>query len=206
MIQTHGNGLNMGVSLGCRMLNASGPNPNATGGSEVTSQQESIICVCGSPSCQIPFGFCHCDCGRTTEIAKYSSRREKCQKGLPRKFRNGHGRRNKRIDFSNARPFKIEGFYCKLIDLGKDLFTIVLETDFGWLSKLTWNAKWDKSSKAFYAARNSDKGPVLMHREILKDVPVAGMRRDHINGVSLDNRRQNLRLATPPRKFMEPEN
>lgn len=168
----------------------------ATGGSEVTSHHESSTCVCGKVSCRILFGLCHCGCGRKTETAMYSSRREKCTKGLPRRYCNGHGRRITRTDFSDASPFKIEGLYCKLIHLGRGFFAIVLEIDFASLSKFAWSARRDNASKAYYAIRNIDGGTIMMHRQILGDSVGVGMRGDHINGVTLDNRRPNLRPVT----------
>ncbi len=44
-------------------------------------------------ACPVGAGFCHCDCGEKTNITKYTSRREGYTKGVPRKFRHGHGAR-----------------------------------------------------------------------------------------------------------------
>lgn len=69
------------------------------------------------------------------------------------------------------------------------------------LEKFNWCAQWDSRMQSFYAVRNdySDGGRqnlLGMHRAVMnpgKDIYV-----DHINNPeTLDNRRANLRLATP---------
>lgn len=77
------------------------------------------------------------------------------------------------------------------IELTCGYYAIVDDEDYEWLSQSRWHYKQG------YAARSSPgkKTLELMHRQILNAPP--GMRVDHISGDKLDNRRINLRLATP---------
>lgn len=66
------------------------------------------------------------------------------------------------------------------------------------LSKLRWHAL--KVQGGFYAARTVSKKAVLLHREILERIIDRLLTKtehvDHISGDKLDNRRNNLRIAT----------
>jgi hypothetical protein len=80
------------------------------------------------------------------------------------------------------------------------------EKDWQEQSKFVWQATWSEGSRRFYAQRSKrlDDGSlktVKLHREILgltKRTPHV----DHVNGNPLDNRRSNIRLATPSQNMM----
>ena len=74
------------------------------------------------------------------------------------------------------------------IPLTQGLVTLVDAEDYEALAAYTWYASH------MYAVRRIDGKQVRMHR-ILLNAP-GGMDVDHINGDKLDNRRENLRLAT----------
>lgn len=88
----------------------------------------------------------------------------------------------------------------KRIPLTKGHYAIVDTKDFGALSRFKWCAKWNEHTKSFYATRgkwDAEKKKTItvrMHREILRTPK--GLFTDHINGDSLDNRRENFRVVT----------
>jgi hypothetical protein len=81
------------------------------------------------------------------------------------------------------------------IMLSNGAITLVDDIDFPNLSKFKWHASLKHSG--FYARRNNPTGSgpsmLLMHREIMGN---PGCLVDHRNGNTLDNRRENLRLAS----------
>jgi len=89
----------------------------------------------------------------------------------------------------------------KEIQLTKGKVALVDDEDFEWLNQFSWQAQKDKET--WYVVRHletidSKRPSVLMHREILglgtyKENPVHV---DHRNFNGLDNRKENLRVAT----------
>jgi hypothetical protein len=84
----------------------------------------------------------------------------------------------------------------RLIPLTQGQNAIVDATDFEWLSKWNWCARWSPITKSFYAIRNGKQGieqhTIMMARQVLQsDVEV-----DHQNHDTLDNRKNNLRKCT----------
>lgn len=87
------------------------------------------------------------------------------------------------------------------IPLTRGLVAIVDDEDFDWLSQWKWHAH--STGNGVYAARNTSVAEraaglgrtVYMHRAICR--PPVGLVTDHVNCDRLDNRRQNLRHATP---------
>lgn len=89
---------------------------------------------------------------------------------------------------------------CREIPLSQGQVALVDAADYDWLMQWRWWARWKKQTKTFCAYRSvhdfdtKRSHTVLMHRLIM-DAPV-GILVDHIDGDTLNNRRQNLRLAT----------
>jgi len=89
------------------------------------------------------------------------------------------------------------GYAFRRIYLGEGYWTILDAADYYRLKGFNWYI-FGRCGK-FYAQRsviiaNEHTVPVAMHREIIK--APKGKLVDHRNGESLDNRRENLRLAT----------
>lgn len=83
------------------------------------------------------------------------------------------------------------------VPLTRGYWAIVDAADFDWLMQWEWCVSAaGKFRTHFHAARNAAiPGPSLMHALILPvEKPLVV---DHVNGDSLDNRRANLRPATP---------
>jgi hypothetical protein len=89
------------------------------------------------------------------------------------------------------------GYSYRRIGLTEGKYTLVDEADYYRLNNFYWIAK--PNGKSFTAARFmgnywSGSKIIYLHREIMN--PPAGVLVDHKNGDALDNRRDNLRLAT----------
>ncbi len=90
------------------------------------------------------------------------------------------------------------GYAFRRIPLTQGKYAIVDSKDFERLNKYKWHAV--KSKNTFYAVRRIHIGKnkwkhIKMHREILN--PPDHLYVDHINHDGLDNRKANLRTATP---------
>ncbi len=88
----------------------------------------------------------------------------------------------------------------RFIPLTQGKFAIVDAEDFDWLSNYKWRAIWSKFTKSFYAIRYEKKNghttTIYMAREILGLKYGDKRQADHIDHVTLDNRRSNLRTVT----------
>ena len=88
------------------------------------------------------------------------------------------------------------------IPLTQNKVALVDAVDYDWLMQWNWYAHWCSGAKSFYVYRvrslksGLGRGTVALHRAIM-DVMDSKVHVDHINHDTLDNRRANLRLATP---------
>lgn len=148
----------------------------------------------------IPYGECHCGCGGKTKPAGKTDKSSGRIKGVPVRFILGHGGRIRPV-IEDAKPFKIDGVYCRIIPLTKGFFTIVEESDYLWAMQWKWCAATSKTRNTVYAFRNSEekngiKHGIRLHREIM-GLPRGDKREvDHENCNGLDNRRSNMRIVS----------
>ena len=157
-------------------------------------------CICGELECKIPYGFCHCGCGEMAPLAVQTSVANKRFRGEPTRFIKRHAP-TIRPSIEEAKPFKIDGVYCRLIPLSRGLYTIVWESDYLWLMQWKWCAEFNPLAGCFYAGRtakdaNGKKTHIFMHRLILGLSMGDPREGDHVyHKNSLDNRRSNLRIT-----------
>jgi len=95
------------------------------------------------------------------------------------------------------------GYDFRRIYLGEGQWTIVDVQDYYWLKRYRWVIHG--TGHNFYAVRQEISAPkktriVYMHRQIVN--PPAKLLVDHRDGRSLDNRRDNLRCATPSQNML----
>ena len=94
------------------------------------------------------------------------------------------------------------------ITLTQGKVAIVDAADFEWLNQWKWYAKRTPSMKSFYAGRTLAKVDghqgknILMHRVILGLKTGDPRQGDHVNHNTLDNRDENLRIATSSQNLM----
>lgn len=92
----------------------------------------------------------------------------------------------------------------KYIQLTKGLSALVDEADYEKFNQFNWCAHPNGHGKKFYAVRRSKTDgksrEIYLHREIMEDPH--GMFVDHINGNTLDCRRENMRLVTMSQNAM----
>ena len=97
---------------------------------------------------------------------------------------------------------------AKFIPLTQGQYAIVDEGDYEALNAREWTAEWDVLSRSFYAVRREHIGRtrknIYMHRQIM-GFP-EGLFVDHREPAkTLDNRRENLRIATPAQSVLNRE-
>ncbi len=86
----------------------------------------------------------------------------------------------------------------KYIELTKCEFALVDDEDYETLSQHRWYAQSVKDG--FYAARRSNGRILLLHRVLMGEPE--GKVVDHINGNTLDNRKENLRVCSHSQNIM----
>lgn len=167
----------------------------------MTPQETNIsskFCVCRKPSCQTGYGRCHCGCGGYTNVAPKTISLHGVLRGVPNQFIVGHSKvAVTRPEY--AKPFKINGVYCRLIPLTKGYWTIVWDSDYEWLMRWKWYAAKSKGGNIYAcrAIRVDGKVQKIYMQNLIFNPPPRKIT-DHVSGTSLDNRRDNFREASRP--------
>ena len=90
----------------------------------------------------------------------------------------------------------------KYIELTKGLSVLVDDADYEKYNQFNWSSH--KNGKKYYPVRkvkiDGKSREIYLHREIMN--PTSGLHVDHINGDSLDCRRENMRLVTQSQNAM----
>jgi hypothetical protein len=96
----------------------------------------------------------------------------------------------------------------RYIPLTKGQVAIVDAQDFNLGIEHRWRAKWDKSTKGFYAYANIKKDGRWTTKAMHRVIAGAGDREtvDHINRNTLDNQKSNLRIVTRSQSSMNRKN
>lgn len=88
----------------------------------------------------------------------------------------------------------------RVIKITQGQFAKVSWEDYDWLMQWKWFATWNKSIGSFYACRteySTGNRRIWMHRALLGLEYGDKRQGDHKNHDTLDNRRDNLRIASP---------
>lgn len=90
---------------------------------------------------------------------------------------------------------------CKRIPLTQGQAQLVSAEDFDSLSQNPWCASWNPHNQSFYAVRtvrrDGKRTTLYAHREVLGLEHGDPRHVHHVNGNTLDNRRENLKVVTP---------
>lgn len=91
------------------------------------------------------------------------------------------------------------------IALSKGMIALVSEEDFEWFSQFKWHVVWEKCTQSYYAEAwlySPLRVREVMHRMVMGCKKRDGKLVDHINGNTLDNRRENLRIVNHSQNAM----
>jgi hypothetical protein len=97
--------------------------------------------------------------------------------------------------------FTLQGRRMREIKLTQGQVALVDDEDYDFLSQWKWYAWWNKGTGSFYAVRNirteaARRRKMYIHRMLMGLEPGDKRCVDHRNGLTLDNRRSNLRIVT----------
>ena len=87
------------------------------------------------------------------------------------------------------------------LPLTRGLVATVDDDDYGYLALWKWYAQPRTGGGGFYAVRRASRTRIVFMHRIVNATP-EGALTDHINGDGLDNRKSNLRTATPLQNMM----
>lgn len=145
------------------------------------------------PSSNIPYGFCHCDCGQRTLLAEKNHTRSGAVKGQPTRYIFNHHRRALR---PKSKLVTIGDVIYRTIPLTKEQVAVVDVEDYERLAVNAWHARRSTDGSCFYATRTELRGGKNVHIQMHHEVLGVRTETDHRDGDGLHNWKKNLRPAT----------
>jgi hypothetical protein len=124
---------------------------------------------------------CQCGCGGLAPLASYTLKSKGWVNGKPLRFIHGHNRYTKRLP-----PIIWDGYAICFAKCGQP-FAVDL-ADLEEVNSSSW------IYVDGYIKESKNGSSQSLHRKLLK--PAKGFLVDHISGITLDNRRSNLRICT----------
>jgi AP2 domain/HNH endonuclease len=151
-----------------------------------------------------PSGLCMCGCGKRTNLAPKTDMQSGDIKGEPRRFIYGHWRKtySKAV---NRFEHRADGTTVIFLEHKKKILECVIDTaDYSLVKGHRWYAKSVHYIKKYKAAETyyARAARLSASMEHLLLPPVDGKTIDHIDRNSLNNKRSNLRYATPAQQTM----
>lgn len=150
-----------------------------------------------------PSGLCVCGCGQHTRLANRTNVFYGDVKGTPRRFVRGHQFRmieNQYVKEPNRFEHRPDGTTVIFIEhKGSTLGCIIDTTDYPIVQNYCWHA-CNRRGETFYAVTTINNRGVKMDHLFLP--PTKGKTPDHKDRNGLNNRRSNLRLASPAQQAM----
>jgi len=168
----------------------------------MTPHEQSVaLCICGDLQCDIPEGYCHCRCGKKTDVASRTYAKAGIMKGRHYRFFRGHFCRT-RLSVEKGPFIGSNGYpYCQ-IALSQGQIARVSPRVYDEINSMIWAATWKKGTNSFYAVTHEvgldgKSRAVYMHRKILGLSSGSREKGDHINTAdTLDNTDENIRVAS----------
>lgn len=151
-----------------------------------------------------PTGLCMCGCGESTQLASRSSKKYQRVIGKPVRFIRGHSSPPPPTwKTANRHRHRADGVtVIFIVSRGATYECLIDSVDYPAVEAYRWSLSFDRKRTATPYARcnwlSTHGKPALMHLVLN---PNAG-RVDHKNRNGLDNRRQNMRLATASQNGM----
>ncbi|HNC58874.1 MAG TPA: AP2/ERF family transcription factor [Leptospiraceae bacterium] len=135
--------------------------------------------------------YCHCGCGERTNMVKSGSlKRDGYKKGDYYKFKVGHRNNCKFNDYT------IEDNIVK-IRLKNDVYALIDLDDLEKVSKYRWCYYTNKTTGySTVRATKKSKSSSVVIAKVIMGVVEESIIVDHIDGNTLNNKKENLRLAT----------
>lgn len=133
------------------------------------------VCVCGSECCSVPYGYCHCGCGKETNISDQTHPEKGVYAGLPYRFLKGHDKRSKwdsSICVCGNKSCAIPYGTCHCGCKEKTKIAVMSQASKGWR---LGEPKPFISGHAIRLIKPAKKGPNEIRHETIEGIPCVWM-------------------------------